>query len=331
MSDEIHVLLEGDPSVSVGVNNLEDFAEQLVVGSESKEEGVISDDGGELLETESESCSVDLVGSLDDDFDEEDFENDGNKFFESGELVLLGLKLEKGVNNVTDFTFVKLEDTLQDSLNFVNLKDQVLVDIVRQEDLSQLVENESNEVVQWSQSFQGQKPLVPFVKFSVFGEYNILTAEIILQEQEVHFVSDPTRLVEVNLAEQKVNDALRSLNVDRFQGVVQSVSEFVLVHFSLVGSLIVALLPVKSLDGHLSEVLFDTEVGEFIVAHFTVRVPVIPEDVLHHVIHFVLIFLQQVFQSVGDLFLIEFFVSVLVVWSQGLDHSLSHLNGKVVV
>ena len=147
LSDEVHVLNKGDPVVTVGVDDLEDFGEEVVIGPESEEEGVIPDQINEVLETESQSAGVFLVLSLDDNFNEEDFKNDSDKFFKGGELILSGFELEVSVNDIGDFTFIQLEDTLQDSFDFIDLKHEVLIDIILQEDLSQLIQNESHKVV----------------------------------------------------------------------------------------------------------------------------------------------------------------------------------------
>ena len=55
MSDEVNVLLESNPVVSVGVDDLEDFSQKVVFGSESEEESVFSDEVDEVLKTESQT------------------------------------------------------------------------------------------------------------------------------------------------------------------------------------------------------------------------------------------------------------------------------------
>ena len=127
LSDEVNVLLESNPVVSVGVDDLEDFSQKVVFGSESEEESVFSDEVDEVLKTESQTGGVVLVLSLDDNFDKEDFKDDGDEFFKSGELILSGFEFEIVVNNVADFLFIKLEHTLQNDFNFVNFKHQVLI------------------------------------------------------------------------------------------------------------------------------------------------------------------------------------------------------------
>ncbi len=171
---------------------MEYLCQKFVIRSESEEESVISDQIDEVLKAESKPGSIFLILSLYDNFNEENFQDNGNKFFESGEFILSGLKLEIAVNNVADFTLVKLEYTLQDSFNFINFENQVLIDVINQEDLSQLIQNKSDKIVQWTESLKGQQPLIPFVEFGILGENDILTAEIILQEKEIHFVSDPS-------------------------------------------------------------------------------------------------------------------------------------------
>jgi hypothetical protein len=49
----------------------------------------------------------------------------------------------------------------------------------------------------------------------------------------------------------------------------------------------------KSLDCHLSEVLLYAEVGEFVVGHDIIVVPVVSEHVASHIGQFVLVFSQQ--------------------------------------
>lgn len=123
MSDEVDVLNQSNPSVSVGINNLEDFSAEFLIRSESEEESVVSDKCDELLKTESESNSVFFVFSFDNNFNEENFKNDSNKFLESSELVLFRLKLEERIKNVTDFVFIQLEDTLKNGFNFIDFED----------------------------------------------------------------------------------------------------------------------------------------------------------------------------------------------------------------
>jgi hypothetical protein len=110
--DEVDVLDESDVSISVGIDDLEDLSEQLIIGSELEEVSVFCEKGDELLKTEPKSLSVLLVLSLDDDLDEEDFQNDGHKLFECSKLILFSLKLEVRVNDITDFVFIKMENVL---------------------------------------------------------------------------------------------------------------------------------------------------------------------------------------------------------------------------
>lgn len=105
---------------------------------------------------------------------------------------MLSFESEVIVNYVTDLIFVQLEDTLQDSFNFVDFEDQVFVEIVHQEDLSQLVKDKPDKVVQWSKSLEGQQPLIPLIKFSVLGEDYILAAKIVLQEEEINLIGNPS-------------------------------------------------------------------------------------------------------------------------------------------
>ena len=109
---------------------MEDLGEEVVFRSESQEESVVSDDVDEVLEAESETAGVLFVLSLDDNFDEEDFQDDSDKFFKSSELIFSGFKLKVSVNNVRDFALIKLEDTLENGFDFINFKDQVFVEIV---------------------------------------------------------------------------------------------------------------------------------------------------------------------------------------------------------
>jgi hypothetical protein len=215
---------------------LEDFGEEVIFRSESEEESVVSDDVNEVLEAESETAGVIFVLSFDDDFDEEDFQDNSDKFFKSSELIFFGFELEVSGNDISDFALIKLEDTLENGFDLIDFKDQVLVGIVHQEDFSQLIKDKSDEVIQGAESLEGQKPLVPFVEFSVFGEDDVLAAEVILEEEEVNLVGDPSGLVEVDFAPQEVDNALRGLDVNWFESVAQSHLELLFVHFSLVPS-----------------------------------------------------------------------------------------------
>ncbi len=113
--------------------------------------------------------------------------------------------------------------------------------------------------------------------------------------------------------------------------MVQGGSELLLVHFSLVPSLIVAFLSVQSLDGHFTEVLLNAEVSQLIISDHTVVVSVISENVFNHVVNFVLVFSQKLNQSFSDFPFVELLISVTVKWHQTVVHSLSDLHGEVVV
>jgi hypothetical protein len=113
--------------------------------------------------------------------------------------------------------------------------------------------------------------------------------------------------------------------------MVQGGSELLLVHFSLVPSLIVAFLSVQSLNGHFAEVLLNAEVSQLIISDHTVVVSVISENVFNHVVNFVLVFSQKLNQSFSDFPFVELLVSVAVEWYQTVIHSLSDLHSKVIV
>ena len=113
--------------------------------------------------------------------------------------------------------------------------------------------------------------------------------------------------------------------------MVQGGSELLLVHFSLVPSLIVAFLSVQSLDGHFTEVLLNAEVSQLIISDHTVVVSVISENVFNHVVNVVLVFSQELTQRFSDFPFVELLVSVAVEWYQTVIHSLSDLHSKVIV
>lgn len=102
---------------------MEDFSQEFGLRSESQEESIISDQVNEVLKTESEAGCVFLVLSLDDNFNEKDLEDNGNKFFKSGEFFLSSFESEVSVNDVTDFVLVKLENALKNSFDFVDFED----------------------------------------------------------------------------------------------------------------------------------------------------------------------------------------------------------------
>lgn len=67
------------------------------------------------------------------------------------------------------------------------------------------------------------------------------------------------------------------------------------------------------MDDDLSEMLLDIEIGELEVGNITIVVPVVSEDILHHIYDLSLVFFHDSLKRFGDLFLTELFVLVLVV------------------
>lgn len=77
--------------------------------------------------------------------------------------------------------------------------------------------------------------------------------------------------------------------------------------------------------------LLDVEVGELEVGNIAVIIPVVSEDVLHHVDDFVLVFLHDPLKRFRNLFLTELFVLVCVIRNDELEDSGSDLFGEGVV
>ena len=137
-------------------------------------------------------------------------------------------------------------------------------------------------------------------------------------------------MIKIDFREEEVDDFLGSHHVDIFKSNVEGLSKFLFVHNSF-RSLGVEFLLVQSLNSHLSKMLLNAEIGQFVVGDLPVVVPIIPEDVFDHVEDLILVFFQQTDHGVADFFLIEFVVFVHVVGNQTFQYSLPHLFGEGVV
>lgn len=108
------------------------------------------------------------------------------------------------------------------------------------------------------------------------------------------------------------------------------------VHDAL-GSLLVKLLPVESLDGDLSEMLLHTEVDELIILDDAIVIVVIPtleaslpEDIFDKVMNFLFILVQDLHQKLSYLLLLKLLIVVLIEFDQLDVDYLSHLQSQLV-
>lgn len=119
------------------------------------------------------------VLSLYNDLNKKYFQDDRNKFFKVDEIVFSSLKPKMVVNSVANLIFIKLENIFQNDLNFINFKDQIFIEIIHQEDFSELVNNESEKIIEWIEFFESRQKLILFIELDILLQNNILTAKVV--------------------------------------------------------------------------------------------------------------------------------------------------------
>ena len=136
--DEVSKLLEGDESIFIGIKFIEDEDKIFSQRFESDEIASLSDETDELFKWNlfggPDFAVGGLVSSVEEDFDEVDWEDDGNELFEGDAIVLSLQEGEVVVDNVVDLVLVESKDMEQDLFNLIQLEDLILVGIIFEED-----------------------------------------------------------------------------------------------------------------------------------------------------------------------------------------------------
>lgn len=214
--NESSILLEGNETILVSIELLENPDKVSLDWLHSNEEASVCDQINEILEADFFSFPLVsvliFVFAFEENFNEIDRKNDGDKFFE-GNVVLLSWKIEVVLDNVSDFILVKSEDLGENGFNLVNLEDKIFVEIVVEEDSSKLIQNYSDKSIPSWEILEGEEILLIFIEdgcqffFMFFGLLGgkWLRSEIIPKEKEVDFVADPSVMVKVDFAEQEIN------------------------------------------------------------------------------------------------------------------------------
>ena len=296
-SDEVNELLESDESILISVKFSEDELEIFSSGFELDEITSFKDESDKLFKGDlfgGPNFAVGwLVSSVEKNFNEVDREDDGNELFESAVIIILLQKSEVSIDYVWNFIFVKFEDLLQDGSDLFNFENQIFVGIISEENISQLVNNDSDESIESIKIFVFQQKLfvfwqdrlTRFLNFEGFSQDGGEGSEVISQEEEINLVGDPSVFVKIDLREKNIDDILRSFKLDVLKGNVESFSKFYLTHDSL-RTFLIELLSVESLNSHLTEMLFDTEVSQFIISDAFVVIAIVSENVSSDVLEF---------------------------------------------
>ena len=296
-SDEVNELLESDESILISVKFSEDELEIFSSGFELDEITSFKDESDKLFKGDlfgGPNFAVGwLVSSVEKNFNEVDREDDGNELFESAVIIILLQKSEVSIDYVWNFIFVKFEDLLQDGSDLFNFENQIFVGIISEENISQLVNNDSDESIESIKIFVFQQKLFVFwqdrlsrfLNFEWFSQNGGKGSEVISQEEEINLVGDPSVFVKIDLREKNIDDILRSFKLDVLKGNVESFSKFYLTHDSL-RTFLIELLSVESLNSHLTEMLLDTEVSQFIISDAFVVIAIVSENVSSDVLEF---------------------------------------------
>lgn len=137
-------------------------------------------------------------------------------------------------------------------------------------------------------------------------------------------------MIEVDDLEPRIEQFFRGFHLDEIKDKIDGLCELLSAHDSLF-SLAVKALSVQSLDDDLSEVLLNIEVGELEVGNIAIVVPIISEDILHHVYDLVFVLFHDALERFGYLFLTELLVLVVIVRDDELKNSCSDLLGEGIV
>lgn len=339
--DEIDILSEGDETVFVSIEEREDFSEIFLGGFSLQEGASIENELDEFVEADLPALPLVRLNipvfPVKDDRNEVDFKQNLDQLFESQALILSVGKVEVSGQDKTGFFLVQAEDVSQDGLDFVLFELLVMVEVITHEDFLELIEEKSDESIKGGELEQFLVPFLIGVDNWLWDRIwndnlNLATqrTEVVLQEEEVNFVGDPAFFAEIDFLEEQGNLLRGSTESNVAKGIIQSDSELFLIHNSLFSSRI-ALLPMKPLNGHFSEVLLNAEVGQLIISDVFIAVDVIPEHISGHVFELVFIFFKELDQSCVDLFLVEFEIFVLIKWDQEFSDSLSDQAGQIVV